>query len=1803
MKKLLVFFVFFSSLFSALIDPDAQITIEQEESIGGCVNILNGSFYRVKEDLVVRAVEPIVLKRFYHSSDSLAYNGGLEFFPHLILYIDQAAAFAQMKEPSGISVRYMKNPKYAKKHKGEIFMIADLVEKLFEPRISEGLLSGRVNYRNNRIQIENIEKIGKTEARLFCADGTKRYYRPVNKKKIYDRDLIDQEGYRFLLYKEIKPNGNVVLYSYDNQERLLHVETRNPSENQTYAYIHFHYLGADGRKERNFYVTTSDGQKRNYWFWNPPDKHLTHNRHYFKKLESTLDKENWYYDEGYSNKYEDKEKKKHRFFDQARGPLVNRLEFPEGRELQVDYYQPENKVLKASDSICGRVKALKQPVGPNGSLVRTYEIDYVLGKFDVSKGAFKKDKCACRVRESDGNQIFFNFSGDLYLQWIDYLNGSKFHHKTEFFWNEHKNLTCKRYIDKRQELLFERNFVYDGMRGNVLEEKLVGNLTGRNTYDAYKTQYTYNESHLPISKEDENHLKITYEYLVGTDLILKKFVYDKNKLLLRNFFVYDEDHICIKEITDDGGSLDIEDLTDVTERRIKSVFPKKSFPAYNFPETIEERALDLKTKEEVLLKKIKYTYSSKAEVIKEEVFDSVGKFRYVIITEYNKEGLITKKSDPLGRTSAFNYNLNEELKEEKPFGAKYKIKKNYDRGGRVVLEEKISQKGLKHDFSYSYDCKNNLLAKTDQFGNQIEYAYDGYGNLLETKYPKAVFCTNTTKAIRSTERAEYDSFGRKTKDIDANGNVKKITYNVYGKPILILYPDGTKEQFHYYKNGLLEEEIDQEGTITYHIYDVLGRETVTHVHSSRGELVKEEIHTYNALHELSFKDAEGNITFYSYDLAGRKIGEDNGKEKTSYTYDSLGRLHKEIKHNEENSLIAVYERDLLDRVIEERKEDLTGRLLSKITYRYDSSGNRVETIHFVQGKKRKEKFFFDDFNRLIKTLDPLGYFETIAYNENFKNAFGQRVLKKTTTDPVGLKTLETFDSLNRLVAFEKRKSKTLLLHEKFYDKNGNFTELVNHVFMPNGSLKKVFLQKEYDVLNRSVSQIEDAESSSPKTTRYIYTKKGFLEKTVKPDGTVLENSYDILGNLVLLSSSDGSINYSYVYNKLGDLLELRDLNTDLAIQREVDCKGRVLKERLPHGLSLENTYDSLGRRTSLTILDYLYVDYSYDPLYLRKIERKDEHGSTLYEHKFLEYDLSGNLLKEQIFSGALISYDIDPLSRRKAFQMKNFSQSIDKYAPDGKVLKVATKIQAQKDFSEYAYDDLKQLVSEKGLFDNSYAYDSNYNRCSKNNHACALNNLDQLIAFEDSEYEYDPNGNPLLKISKTTPEELHYVYDALDRLTSLEKENAYRLEFSYDGLHRRMTQKTYLFQDSRWKLDQHFIFLYDGQNEIGAIDLKKNVSQLRILGDTEEAEIGSAVALEFDHKVCLPLHDLFGNVLALIDSQTNEPLEVYRYSAFGEERLFNFDQELKEVFSSSSFKNPWRFSSKRKDEISGLIYFGRRYYDSATGRFFTADPEGYTDSYNLYAYVFNDPLLGMDLYGLEFAENLKQGSIGLMHSAGNFGMDAFRLGVDLTFTMGMPLSLGWHLMTGKGSLSEEWQDHLKWQSRFNFKAQDLMQRVLPGDMNSSWYQGSKWGGGIALEAGVLAATAGSLVYKLGVKGVEFGAWGIQRALMGRSFAFGRQISTAEDVLSVVKPRGRYIGQLGSTSKIRELSGGGKSAEKMFNSLIKNARETIPRSYHGTMYKLSDGTRIGYRSTSTFGPPSIDIHIPNQKTPIKLKFKE
>ncbi len=81
--------------------------------------------------------------------------------------------------------------------------------------------------------------------------------------------------------------------------------------------------------------------------------------------------------------------------------------------------------------------------------------------------------------------------------------------------------------------------------------------------------------------------------------------------------------------------------------------------------------------------------------------------------------------------------------------------------------------------------------------------------------------------------------------------------------------------------------------------------------------------------------------------------------------------------------------------------------------------------------------------------------------------------------------------------------------------------------------------------------------------------------------------------------------------------------------------------------------------------------------------------------------------------------------------------------------------------------------------------------------------------------------------------------------------------------------------------------------------------------------------------------------------------------------VFNYDCTPR--FMHPCTLNASRSSGKERDAESGLDYFGARYYGSTMGRFMSPDsPEGYysdtynPQSWNLYSYVRNNPLTGVD---------------------------------------------------------------------------------------------------------------------------------------------------------------------------------------------------------------------------------------------------
>jgi RHS repeat-associated protein len=103
--------------------------------------------------------------------------------------------------------------------------------------------------------------------------------------------------------------------------------------------------------------------------------------------------------------------------------------------------------------------------------------------------------------------------------------------------------------------------------------------------------------------------------------------------------------------------------------------------------------------------------------------------------------------------------------------------------------------------------------------------------------------------------------------------------------------------------------------------------------------------------------------------------------------------------------------------------------------------------------------------------------------------------------------------------------------------------------------------------------------------------------------------------------------------------------------------------------------------------------------------------------------------------------------------------------------------------------------------------------------------------------------------------------------------------------------------------------------------------------------------------------DGVGNVTALAVPNGNDIALAgsYRYDPFG--RLIGTPTGLAAI-------NTQRYSSKDWHNPSGFYYFGYRFYDPATQRWLNRDPIGEEGGVNLYGYVENDPVNGIDPLGL-----------------------------------------------------------------------------------------------------------------------------------------------------------------------------------------------------------------------------------------------
>jgi YD repeat-containing protein len=597
----------------------------------------------------------------------------------------------------------------------------------------------------------------------------------------------------------------------------------------------------------------------------------------------------------------------------------------------VHYFKPHNEKQEKKwaespekkDFITDKVSMIEAPIGPCGRLLPVARFSYRPGLTEVR----------------DADHILTRYHHDQFrLHLIDYCDEKdRVCSYLKFVW-EGSRLKAKTMLGPEAEGLFSRTFQYDQF-GNVVEETLWGNLTGNASdsfvfqpdgtlsgAESYRKRYVYlPDFNIPILEEEEEGPTYRYVYKPHSNLLSAKFTCDKEKILFRQFFIYNEDNLLIGEIEDDGCSNDLNDFAYVKERRYKRY---DLDPSNGMTRSVTETYWDPASGNERLLKKVEYAYSPQNLVIAEAVYDANGQYRYTVHTDHNAHGHVISKTTPMGQKSTYAYDPFGNLLESKEVGSLKKIY-TYNRVSQPLSCEEIDSEGSRRISHSVYDSKGRLLSQTNSRGNATHQRHDAFGKCLETQLPKIK--DEQGNAYSPVIRFSYDKLGNIASTTSNGNETTRTTYNTLRKPIRIIQPDGTEISHVYNKKGSLTKTIYPDGTQAHYAYDILQRMTSKMIYSASGELLSQELWSYNAFHLVSHTDPRGLITTYDYDGAGRLISETSGEKQNHFTYDPLGFLTRTTDGN----LTQVKIHDEGGRVIEEWIEDLNGRSENHMRFVYD----------------------------------------------------------------------------------------------------------------------------------------------------------------------------------------------------------------------------------------------------------------------------------------------------------------------------------------------------------------------------------------------------------------------------------------------------------------------------------------------------------------------------------------------------------------------------------------------------------------------------------------------------------------------------------------------------------------------------------------------------------------------------------------------------------------------------------------------------------------------------------------------------
>jgi RHS repeat-associated protein len=258
-----------------------------------------------------------------------------------------------------------------------------------------------------------------------------------------------------------------------------------------------------------------------------------------------------------------------------------------------------------------------------------------------------------------------------------------------------------------------------------------------------------------------------------------------------------------------------------------------------------------------------------------------------------------------------------------------------------------------------------------------------------------------------------------------------------------------------------------------------------------------------------------------------------------------------------------------------------------------------------------------------------------------------------------------------------------------------------------------------------------------------------------------------------------------------------------------------------------------------------------------------------------------------------------------------------------------------------------------GLSTTSYDYDDNGNRIAVtvdgNTTDCATgyDNQDRLLSCAGVTYTYTDNGELATKYNGSDTWTYSYDYDGALLSAVRAGSNPLRIEYVVDGRGRRVARKT---GTSPGTMSLERIFVYrDGLRPVAELYPSGALRTLFVYGaggNVPAYMVQDGVAYRF-------ITDHLGSVRLVVKVADGTVAQRLDYDAFG----------VVTRNTAPGFQ-PFGFAGGLYDPDTGLVRFGARDYDAATGRWTAKDPVRFRGgSSNLYTYCGNDPVNWQDPTG------------------------------------------------------------------------------------------------------------------------------------------------------------------------------------------------------------------------------------------------